>query len=166
MSNESHNFEQFMKQREEASRAFVNGDAGPLGRIVTRVSPATFFGPMADYEQGAEQELRHMSAAPHNSSPATRASRCFNGSERRHWLFRSFAESHRSSGRETGSSCVQLTRDRSLPPRRRRVEAGPSSRRLSCVRIMRAEKISRITIRCSRRSPLVRVPDYQRSSRR
>jgi SnoaL-like protein len=55
MSNESHNFEQFMKQREEASRAFVNGDAGPLGRIATRVSPATFFGPMGGYEQGAEQ---------------------------------------------------------------------------------------------------------------
>lgn len=55
MNKDSHDFEQFMKQREEASNAFVNGDGGPIGRIVTRVSPSTFFGPKGGYEQGAEQ---------------------------------------------------------------------------------------------------------------
>ncbi len=54
MNNDTHDFEEFMKRREEASRAFVNGDGGPLSRIVTHISPATFFGPMGGYEQGAE----------------------------------------------------------------------------------------------------------------
>lgn len=55
MNNDPHDFEKFMKKREEASRAFLNGDARPLGRIVTRAFPATFFGPTGGYEQGAEQ---------------------------------------------------------------------------------------------------------------
>lgn len=55
MSNELRDFEQFMEQREDAARAYVNGDAGPVDRISTRTSPATFFHPNGDYEQGAEQ---------------------------------------------------------------------------------------------------------------
>jgi ketosteroid isomerase-like protein len=55
MSNDFHDFEQFMKRREDAARAYVNGDAGPVGRIATHSSPATFFHPGGDYEQGAEQ---------------------------------------------------------------------------------------------------------------
>jgi hypothetical protein len=38
-------FERFLERREEAARAFVSGEAAPLGRIVARVLPATFFGP-------------------------------------------------------------------------------------------------------------------------
>jgi hypothetical protein len=53
MTNESHDFEQFIKQREEASLAFVNGDIGPLDRIATHGSPATIFGPKGDYVEGA-----------------------------------------------------------------------------------------------------------------
>jgi ketosteroid isomerase-like protein len=49
------NFKQFMKQREKASLAFVNGDAGPLDRIATHVSPATIFGPMGGYVEGAKK---------------------------------------------------------------------------------------------------------------
>ena len=54
MTNDLHDVEQFMKRREDAARAFVRGDATPLGRIVARVSPATFFGPQGGYEQGPE----------------------------------------------------------------------------------------------------------------
>src|SRR3954470_22494271 len=55
MNDDLHDFEQFMKRREEAARAFVRGDVTPLGRIVARVSPATFFGPQGGYEQGPDQ---------------------------------------------------------------------------------------------------------------
>ena len=54
MNDDLHGFEQFMKRREDAARAFVRGDAAPLGRIAARVSPATFFGPQGGYEQGPD----------------------------------------------------------------------------------------------------------------
>jgi len=55
MNDDLHDFEQFMKRREEASRAFLNGDIGPLDRIATHVSPATIFGPMGDRVEGADK---------------------------------------------------------------------------------------------------------------
>lgn len=53
MSSDMHDFEAFMKERAEAARAYVSGDPAPLGRLVTHVSPATFFSPKGDYRQGA-----------------------------------------------------------------------------------------------------------------
>jgi hypothetical protein len=47
-------FERFMERREQAARAFVSGEAAPLGRIVARDLPATFFGPRGGYEQGPD----------------------------------------------------------------------------------------------------------------
>lgn len=55
MTKDLHGFEQFMKRREQAANAYVNGDAAPIGRLATRVSPATFFGPIWGHVQGAEQ---------------------------------------------------------------------------------------------------------------
>lgn len=54
MNDDLDDFEQFMKQREQAARAYVRGDAVPLGRMTARTSPATFFSPWGDYCQGAE----------------------------------------------------------------------------------------------------------------
>ena len=55
MNNDLHDFEQFMKQREKVAGSYVNGDATPLGEIVTHHSPATFFKPMGGYRQDAEE---------------------------------------------------------------------------------------------------------------
>ncbi len=54
MSNDLHDFEQFMRRREEAARAYVNGDPEPLDRIATSESPATFFSPRGDFVEGAK----------------------------------------------------------------------------------------------------------------
>jgi len=53
MNNSTLDFEQFMKQRETAARAYVQGNPSPLSRMATHHSPATFFAPMGGYEQGA-----------------------------------------------------------------------------------------------------------------
>ena len=54
MNDRLYDFEQFMKRRELAARAYVSGDFGPLSNIITHLSPATFFGPRGGVEQGGE----------------------------------------------------------------------------------------------------------------
>src|SRR6516164_348316 len=55
MNNDIPVFDQFMKDRELAAQAFVNGATGPLRDIATETSPATFFGPDGDYVDGADR---------------------------------------------------------------------------------------------------------------
>ena len=54
MSQSPENFDSFLKQRQEASDAFVNGDVNPLDKISVHDSPATIFGPRGDCVQGAK----------------------------------------------------------------------------------------------------------------
>jgi ketosteroid isomerase-like protein len=48
-------FEDFLKQRDAASNAFVEGDFAALEKISTHHSPATLFGPNGDCIQGAAE---------------------------------------------------------------------------------------------------------------
>ncbi len=48
-------FEDFMREREAAARAFASGDVAPLDALVTSDSPATFFGPKGGHVQGADE---------------------------------------------------------------------------------------------------------------
>ena len=57
MNQDTRDFEQFMKQREQAAGAFVSGDIGPLSAIAAHTSRASFFGPRGGFEQGAEHVL-------------------------------------------------------------------------------------------------------------
>lgn len=50
-------FRTFLRERETASTAFVNGDAAALEALSTRQSPATVFSPKGDVVQGAEEVI-------------------------------------------------------------------------------------------------------------
>ncbi|HEX5690886.1 MAG TPA: nuclear transport factor 2 family protein [Roseiflexaceae bacterium] len=53
MTNELHDFEQFMEQRQNAAQAYVSGDAAPLDKLVAHDGDATFFGPRGGSVEGA-----------------------------------------------------------------------------------------------------------------
>ena len=53
MHTQLHDFEQFMKRREDAASAYVKGDSHPLSQMVATISPATFFGPKGGFREGA-----------------------------------------------------------------------------------------------------------------
>jgi hypothetical protein len=82
MTDDLHEFEKFMKWREDAARAYVIGDFAPLGRIATRQSPAAVFGPGAGLEQAQSKCTRRTRMDPNNSS-ATQTLRSTDGSPER-----------------------------------------------------------------------------------
>ena len=43
-----------MKRREQAAKAYVTGDANPLGELAATDDPATFFSPGGDFVEGAK----------------------------------------------------------------------------------------------------------------
>ena len=57
MNKNLESFKQFMKQREDAARAYVCGNPAPVDSITTRISPSTFFGPSGDFHEGADDVL-------------------------------------------------------------------------------------------------------------
>jgi ketosteroid isomerase-like protein len=46
-------FEEFMRRREQASNAYIAGDAGPLESMLTHAEPATFLPPNGAVVEGA-----------------------------------------------------------------------------------------------------------------
>jgi ketosteroid isomerase-like protein len=54
LSTDLQEFEQFMKRREAASAAYVQGDAEPFNQVVAQACPATFFPPMGGFARGTE----------------------------------------------------------------------------------------------------------------
>lgn len=55
MTSDLQDFKEFMKQRAAAAAAYVNGEAGPLDKIITHEQPATFFSPKGDFQEGTSQ---------------------------------------------------------------------------------------------------------------
>ena len=52
MSNDDlQDFKLFMKQREEAAKAYVSGNDAPLDALSATVAPSTFFGPQGGHEK-------------------------------------------------------------------------------------------------------------------
>lgn len=53
MNDERDDFERFLQARHRAGEAYVSGDFAPLGALVARGVPASFFGPDGGRVQGA-----------------------------------------------------------------------------------------------------------------
>ena len=57
-------FEQFLKERERAARAFVSGNATPVLELTSNHDPSTFFAPDGQVRRGAQEVLAaHQSGA-------------------------------------------------------------------------------------------------------
>lgn len=63
------NFKQFIQQREKAAKAYICGNPTPVLDLTTQVSPATFFSPRGDFQQGAEDVLSKFTQDAKNFCP-------------------------------------------------------------------------------------------------
>ena len=71
MDKDLHDFKLFMRQRSEASVAFVCGDIEPLDAISTHTSPATFFSPKGDCMEGAKKVNAANAAGANGFAPGS-----------------------------------------------------------------------------------------------
>lgn len=55
MNPQQQAFNTLMKERRQVAAAYVSGDAGPLGRLVARSSPATFMSPGGGSVRGTQE---------------------------------------------------------------------------------------------------------------
>ena len=55
MERDGQQFERFMQEREDAARAYVNGDPKLVSQLAAHTSPATFFGPGGGATVGAAE---------------------------------------------------------------------------------------------------------------
>ena len=73
MTNDLHDFEQFMQRRAEAASAYVRGDAAPLDSIVAREGAATFFAPRGGVVQDVDAVSRRYLQDAQSFAPRDRA---------------------------------------------------------------------------------------------
>jgi ketosteroid isomerase-like protein len=74
MSEVRNGFHEFIKQREIASRAYVNGDSEPLADVVARVGPTTHFGSGGGYRRGPEEVWSDYVATSQSFEPGGKSS--------------------------------------------------------------------------------------------
>jgi ketosteroid isomerase-like protein len=51
---ENEDFNDFLKRREQAAQAYVEGDSEPVGKLAAGTGAATFFSPGGDFTEGAK----------------------------------------------------------------------------------------------------------------
>lgn len=64
-------FQDFMRRREQAALAYVNGDFAPLGELVARQGEASFFGPGGGSVRGAAAVAARYEADARNFEPGS-----------------------------------------------------------------------------------------------
>ena len=69
-NNDLHDFEQFMKRRADAARAYVRGDATPPGASLGATPRRPFLAPRAGIARGRMRCGQHTHMMPRYSRPA------------------------------------------------------------------------------------------------
>jgi NAD(P)H-dependent FMN reductase/ketosteroid isomerase-like protein len=111
--NHVHDFDAFMRERQNIARDYVNGDPTSLQTILTQVEPATFFSPGGDVQQGARAiSLRYMGDAKSfltGSSTKLEVLHCGASGELAYWTGVQRAEVRTTSGDEKATMALRVT---------------------------------------------------------
>jgi hypothetical protein len=136
MNDDQHDFERFLKRREEAASAYVTGDAEPLRGVAASTLPATFFGPGGGYRQGAEEVFstyaKDVAIFEPGGDSHFEILQMAASDGVAYWV--GFQHATARLKGKTEAVPMKLRGDGVVPPRRRRLEAGPSPRRHAGVR--------------------------------